>query len=169
MELKEFKLRILPLRDKLCGFAAKILGSADDAEDATQDVMMKLWNKRHELDACNSVEAFAMTMVRNTCIDMQRKDKGDTLSIDDLQIASTGSEQQFEMHEEAELVKQIIEHLPELQRNTIRMKDIEGYENDEIAEIIGCSSESVRSNLSRARKQVRTVYLQIVRERKRVC
>jgi RNA polymerase sigma-70 factor (ECF subfamily) len=73
------------------------------------------------------------------------------------------------MHEEAELVKQIIEHLPELQRNTIRMKDIEGYENDEIAEIIGCSSESVRSNLSRARKQVRTVYLQIVRERKRVC
>ncbi|KAA6308740.1 hypothetical protein EZS27_002262, partial [termite gut metagenome] len=48
-----------------------------------------------------------------------------------------------------------------------RMKDIEGYENKEIMEITGCSSESVRSNLSRARKKVRDVYLQAIQERKR--
>ena len=49
----------------------------------------------------------------------------------------------------------------------IRMKDIEEYETEEIAEITGCNAEAIRSNLSRARKKVREVYLQTIQERKR--
>ena len=47
------------------------------------------------------------------------------------------------------------------------MKDIEEYETEEIAEITGCNAEAIRSNLSRARKKVRDVYLQTIQERKR--
>ena len=46
------------------------------------------------------------------------------------------------------------------------MKDVE-YETEEIAEITGCSSEAIRSNLSRARKKVRDIYLQTIQQRKR--
>jgi RNA polymerase sigma-70 factor (ECF subfamily) len=47
------------------------------------------------------------------------------------------------------------------------MKDVEEYETEEIMEITGCSSESVRSNLSRARKRVREIYLQTIKEKTR--
>lgn len=65
---------------------------------------------------------------------------------------------------------EIINSLPHLQRTIMRMKDIEGYETDEIAEITGCGPEAIRSNLSRARKKVRDIYLQTIqgkRERRK--
>lgn len=49
----------------------------------------------------------------------------------------------------------------------MRMKDVEEYESEEIAQITGCSAEAIRSNLSRARKKVRDIYLQTIQERKR--
>ncbi len=64
------------------------------------------------------------------------------------------------------LMHEIIDSLPNLQRTIMRMKDIEGYETDEIAEITGCGPEAIRSNLSRARKKVRDVYLRTIQERK---
>lgn len=47
------------------------------------------------------------------------------------------------------------------------MKDVQEYETEEIAEITGCSAEAIRSNLSRARKKVRDIYLQTIQEEKR--
>ena len=62
---------------------------------------------------------------------------------------------------------EIIDSLPNLQRAIMQMKDIQGYETDEIAEITGCGPEAIRSNLSRARKKVRDIYLQTIQEKKR--
>ena len=60
-----------------------------------------------------------------------------------------------------------IDSLPTLQRTIIQMKDVQEYETEEIAEITGCSAEAIRSNLSRARKKVRDIYLQTIQEEKR--
>jgi RNA polymerase sigma-70 factor (ECF subfamily) len=73
----------------------------------------------------------------------------------------------IEMKDEYRLIREIIESLPPLQQTIIQMKDVEEYEMEEIMEITGCRSESIRSNLSRARKRVREVYLQTIQERKR--
>ena len=64
-------------------------------------------------------------------------------------------------------MQEIINSLPTVQRTIMRMKDIEGYETDEITKITGCSSEAIRSNLSRARKKVRDIYIQAIQEKKR--
>lgn len=72
----------------------------------------------------------------------------------------------MEIKDEIRLMHEIIDSLPNLQRTIMRMKDIEGYETDEIAEITGCGPEAIRSNLSRARKKVRDVYLRTIQERK---
>ena len=143
MELKEFKITVLPLR-------------------------AKLWNKRLELEQYRSIEAFAMTLTHNICIDMWRCKRNDTLSLDIVQAASpTGTpERLLEIKDEIRLMHEIIDSLPNLQRTIMRMKDIEGYETDEIAEITGCGPEAIRSNLSRARKKVRDVYLRTIQERK---
>jgi RNA polymerase sigma-70 factor (ECF subfamily) len=166
MEIKKFKILVLPLRSKLNGYACKLLDNTEDAQDATQEVMMKLWERRDELEKYHSIEAFAMTLIHNTCIDMQRTKKTNLPLIETLnEDFTTSAEHLLEIRSEVELVKQIIEALPDIQRLTIQMKDVEGYENEEIAEIIGGNVETVRSNLSRARKKVRDMYLQIMKER----
>ena len=168
MELKQFKISVLPLRNKLLNYARKLTESPDDAEDAVQEVLLKLWNKRLELEQYRSIEAFAMTLTHNICIDMWRCKRNDTLSLDIVQAASpTGTpERLLEIKDEIHLMHEIIDSLPNLQRTIMRMKDIEGYETDEIAEITGCGPEAIRSNLSRARKKVRNVYLRTIQERK---
>ena len=168
MELKEFKITVLPLRAKLMGYARKLTDEPEDAEDAVQEVLLKLWNKRLELEQYRSIEAFAMTLTHNICIDMWRCKRNDTLSLDIVQAASpTGTpERLLEIKDEIHLMHEIIDSLPNLQRTIMRMKDIEGYETDEIAEITGCGPEAIRSNLSRARKKVRDVYLRTIQERK---
>ena len=168
MELKEFKITVLPLRAKLLNYARKLNDEPEDAEDAVQEVLLKLWNKRLELEQYRSIEAFAMTLTHNICIDMWRCKRNDTLSLDIVQAASpTGTpERLLEIKDEIRLMHEIIDSLPNLQRTIMRMKDIEGYETDEIAEITGCGPEAIRSNLSRARKKVRDVYLRTIQERK---
>ena len=168
MELKEFKITVLPLRAKLFNYARKLTDEPEDAEDAVQEVLLKLWNKRLELEQYRSIEAFAMTLTHNICIDMWRCKRNDTLSLDIVQAASpTGTpERLLEIKDEIHLMHEIIDSLPNLQRTIMRMKDIEGYETDEIAEITGCGPEAIRSNLSRARKKVRDVYLRTIQERK---
>ena len=168
MELKQFKITVVPLRDKLLNYARRMTDDPSDAEDAVQEVLLKLWNKRLELEQYRSIEAFAMTLTHNICIDMWRCKRNDTLSLDIVQAASpTGTpERLLEIKDEIHLMHEIIDSLPNLQRTIMRMKDIEGYETDEIAEITGCGPEAIRSNLSRARKKVRDVYLRTIQERK---
>jgi len=160
MELKEFKITVLPLRAKLLNYARKLTDEPEDAEDAVQEVLLKLWNKRLELEQYRSIEAFAMTLTHNICIDMWRCKRNDTLSLDIVQAASpTGTpERLLEIKDEIHLMHEIIDSLPNLQRTIMRM--------NEIAEITGCGPEAIRSNLSRARKKVRDVYLRTIQERK---
>ena len=149
MELKQFKITVVPLRDKLLNYARRMTDDPSDAEDAVQEVMLKLWNLRQKLDEYRSIEAVAMTMTHHLCMDLWR------------------AKRLLEEKDEFRLMREIIDSLPTLQRTIIRMKDIEEYETEEIAEITGCNAEAIRSNLSRARKKVREVYLQTIQERKR--
>ena len=76
-------------------------------------------------------------------------------------------EKLYEIEDEVRLIKEIIETLPPLQRSIMRLKDIEEYETEEIAQITGCSPEAIRKNLSRARKNVREIYLNISTNKKK--
>lgn len=170
MELKQFKITVLPLRDKLLNYARKLTESPDDAEDVVQEVLLKLWNKRLELEQYRSIEAFAMTMTHNLCIDMWRTKRTTDVSLEYMQNANSNSgtpERLLEIKDEIRLMHEIIDSLPTLQRTIMRMKDIEEYETEEIGDITGCNPEAIRSNLSRARKKVREVYLKTIQERTR--
>ena len=156
-------------RDKLLSYARKLTDDHSDAEDAVQEVMLKLWNLRPKLDEYHSIEALAMTMTHHTCMDILRGKHPDNLSLDSVQAASPVAtpERLLEEKDEFSLMRHIISTLPPLQQTILRMKDVEEYETEEIAEITGCSSEAIRSNLSRARKKVRDIYLQTIQQRKR--
>ena len=169
MELKQFKIDVLPLRDKLLNYARKLTEDPSDAEDAVQEIMLKLWNMRQKLDEYQSIEALAMTMTHHLCMDIWRAKRPDSLSLEQVQAPSQSAtpERLLEEKDEFRLMRKIIDSLPTLQRTIIQVKDVQEYETEEIAEITGCSAEAIRSNLSRARKKVRDIYLQTIQEEKR--
>ena len=173
MELQEFKIKILPLRGKLYNYARKLCDDPLDAEDAIQEVFIKLWKLRDELDKYNSTEAFAIRITHNLCMDMWRTKKPTGASLEIVQLSDSkenAPDKKLEEKDSYDLMRNIIDSLPSLQRTIIYMKDVEGYETEEIGEITGCAPEAIRSNLSRARKKARDLYLQAIKERrKNIC
>jgi RNA polymerase sigma-70 factor (ECF subfamily) len=75
MTSEEFKEKVFVLKDKLYRFSKQILADDMDAQDAVQDVLMKLWTVKDELQRYESIEAFAMTMTKNRCLDKLRQKK----------------------------------------------------------------------------------------------
>ena len=162
MNLETFKNRILPLQDLLQSYAKKVLANENDAEDAVQETLLKLWCIRNQLASHPHVEGYAMLTMKNICIDKIRQRKY-TISIDDAEVKTTlsSSFDNIDNRNSVDIVRKIIERLPDLQRMIIQMRDVEGYEISEIAEITNSNISAVKVNLSRARKRVRDEFSKI--------
>lgn len=161
MSHERFKAEILPIRDHLFHTARQILSDEDDAEDAVQEVLLRLWNLRDTLGKYDSLPAFATTVTKNHCLDKLRVKKR-TDTIDEAIHNRAAAENPYlsvERKNTVEVLQRIIDALPPLQQAIIKMKDVEEYEVEEIAEITGTNIEAVRVNLSRARKKVREEYI----------
>ncbi|MCD7916774.1 MAG: RNA polymerase sigma factor [Tannerellaceae bacterium] len=167
MELETFKHTVLPLREKLQHIAYMLTDNRADAEDVVQETFLKLWKIRDQLDQHRSVEALAVMVTKNTALDTlkARKPKAPKLEMTFLEAGTGGPAERLEQKDAVDCIRQLIDRLPSLQQITIRMKDIEGYELSEIAEITGTQVETVRVNLSRARKRVREQFLAINQEK----
>ncbi|MDR2534261.1 MAG: sigma-70 family RNA polymerase sigma factor [Tannerellaceae bacterium] len=166
MELERFKTTVLPLRNRLMNIALRLLGTKCDAEDVVQDAFLKLWHIRSKLNGYRSVEALAVTVTKNLALDALKKRNLITESAADrlqLDTADNHSPLIPEYRDEINCIKRIVEMLPPLQQSIVRMKDIEGYEVAEIAEITGTMPEAIRVNLSRARKKIKEQYMRLNR------
>ena len=75
MTRTDFNDLIQQLSRKLYGFAFRILRNQEEAEDAVQEIFIKLWKMGQKLDEYNSIDALATTMTKNYCIDQIRKQK----------------------------------------------------------------------------------------------
>jgi RNA polymerase sigma-70 factor (ECF subfamily) len=156
MRIEQFKSDIVPLQQKLLATAFRLLQNEEDAEDTVQETLLRLWNMRRELDTVLNPAAFAMQITKNSCIDRLRNRKEQT-NVTDFLFGSNNETPylQAERQDMVRLVRQIVEHLPETQKMIIRLRDIEGYELQEIADITQTQVGAVCMNLSRARKKVR--------------
>ena len=154
---EDFKIEIFPLKDKIFRFARRLMTVHADAEDVTQEVFLKLWNKKQELRQVNNVEAYAMTMTRNLCLDKLRAAKAPFAELPAVEIRADShdpAKRTEQMHLKT-LVHKIINNLPEQQKMILQLRDIEGYEYEEIAGVLELNVNTVRVSLSRARKVVK--------------
>jgi RNA polymerase sigma factor (sigma-70 family) len=157
MNQNEFVLLITPFRDKVFRLAKRLLVSTEEAEDATQEVLVKLWHKNEGLKGYRSVEAFAMTITKNYCLDQLKSKRATNLSIVHTNYTDRepSLQQKLEDNDSLNWVEKIINQLPEQQRLIIQMRDIEQYEFEEIAKILDMNETAIRVALSRARKTIR--------------
>lgn len=157
MNLEDFKKQVLPLKNKLFRFANRLLENREEAEDMVQEVFIKLWNRRDKLDEYRSVEALAMVTTRNLCLDKLKRRKITIERMENLKDEMTDSQQdqKTDLSDIVHKIHQIIQTLPEQQRSVIQLRDIEGYDFEEIAELLDMNENAVRVSLSRARKKIR--------------
>jgi RNA polymerase sigma-70 factor, ECF subfamily len=151
----EFNQKVYSLRDQLYRFARRILSDSDEAYDSVQDVMLKLWNKRTELNEKQSIPSYAYTITRNVCFDKLKHQK--IIKQGEVELTKlTKSEISFnDEAEKFELVRRVICSLPVLQQEIMQLRDVEGLEMNEIEKITGLTENAIRVNLSRARQKVR--------------
>ncbi len=157
MTTEEFKQKVLPVKDKIYRLAKRILNDIEESEDVVQEVFYRLWSRKDELAAYRSIEAFAMIVTKNMCLD-KVKAKGyhkDQLSEWNAPVDMRSPERIAEIEDEVRSVHQAIGQLPEQQRMIIQMRDVEGMEYEEIAEIMQMNLNALRVSLSRARKTIR--------------
>ncbi len=154
----EFDLRVLSMKDSIFRLAMSMLGCRAEAEDATQDILEKLWRQRGGLGRYGNVEAFVYTSARNSCIDRIRGRNVRLVKTEDIAHENPRTadiSHGIEMKDTKEVLERIIAALPEKQQLAIHLRDVEEMEFAEIAEITGMDEANVRVSLSRARKTVR--------------
>lgn len=164
--MKEISFRndILPLKDKLYRLALRITLDSAEAEDIVQDTMIRVWNKRDEWSQFNSIEAFCLTVARNLAIDRSQKSDAQNIELTiETQEMSDGStpERQLEQNEQMDLVRKLINELPEKQRTIIQLRDIEEKSYKEIADVMQLTEDQVKVNLFRARQRIKAKYNEI--------
>lgn len=161
MNQNEFVNLIAPFKDKIFRVSRRLLVSTEEAEDATQEVLVKLWNKKESLSNYNSVEALAMTMTKNYCLDQLKSKRAGNLKIvhNNFTDREAGLQQKIEDVDSLNWVEKIIDQLPEQQKLIVQMRDIEQYEFEDIAKILEMNETAVRVALSRARKTIREFML----------
>lgn len=157
MNSKDFKQNVLSLSDRIFPMLARMLGNDADAKDAVQEIMIKLWDRRKQLGNHPNLTGFVFLTARNYCIDLLKKKRPELVSSDSQAavLESDTGQGSFELKELTLIVEEILKKLPEQQKEIMMMRDIDGYEFDEIAAAMQLKVEHIRVLLSRARKQVR--------------
>ena len=159
MNQNEFIAIVSPFKDKCFRLAKRLLVSTEEAEDATQEVLVKLWNRNETLSELKSVEAMAMTMTKNYCLDQLKSKRAGNMTIvhSNYKDSQASLDQKLEDEDSLSWVEKIINDLPEQQKLIIQMRDIEQYEFEEIAKILDMNETAIRVALSRGRKTIREI------------
>lgn len=156
MKQAEFVHTILPFKDRLYRIAKRYLVSSDEANDAVQEVFLKLWKHKKSLKKYRSAEAFAITMTKNYCLDRLKSKQASTLKIVHSNYQNHENlEAEIEANDGVALVFKIMDSLPEQQKLILQLRDVEQFEFSEIAKMTNNTETAVRVALSRARKKVR--------------
>ncbi len=147
---------------KLYALAWRILNHREEAEDAVQEVFIRIWKMGEKVREYDSVEALAATMLKNHCIDLLRSRKRRISGEAVLQAVPVPSDPSpsdiLEGKESGEIIGMLIGQLPENGRQALNMRELEGLTYEEIAERTGQNVNALRVTVSRARKWLRDEY-----------
>lgn len=150
MTTKEYNHCVRHLGDDLYRFALRYANLSAAAEDAVQDVFADLWERRSEVES-EGARGWLIRALYRRLVDMHRHDEV-------VRNAQVTQENEYRQHEDFEL-KDALAHalatLPEQQRMLVLLRDLEGYEYAEMAQMTGLSEQQVGVYLFRARKQLK--------------
>ena len=155
--MNEIKEIWLPLSDRFYRVAYHILESQEDAEDAVQELYLKLIKIPDKLSNIQDPAAYGITMLRNICIDIiRRREKLKSEELHEYMIADASSPDKVATEKDKlRILIHEIDKLPQKQSMVLKMRTIEGLEYDEISQRTGLSQVNIRVLISIARKTLK--------------
>ncbi len=141
---------------KMMGVCLRYMGGNDEAQDILQDAFIKIFNKLPSYKQTGSLEGWIRRIIVNTALDHIRKNKKflNNVEVDSVTYLLEGESFIIESLNAKDLLK-IIHKLPEGYRMVFNLFAIEGYSHKEIAELLGVTVSTSKSQYSRARKMLR--------------
>ncbi|WP_124980648.1 RNA polymerase sigma factor [Nonlabens xiamenensis] len=157
MNQKTFIKTFQEVQPKMYFLSKRLLTSHEEAADAVQEVMVKLWEKRTQLKKVKNKEAYAMQMVKNFSLDRLKSKQASHLKIvhSNYDSEDLNAQDQLERRTEVKMVRKMIAELPEQYRSILHLRDIQNYDFESIETIMDMKSTAVRVALSRARKMLK--------------
>lgn len=156
IDKEEFKRVIIPCGRRMFVTARVILGDDEEASDAVQQAIIKLWEQHDTLPELINPEMFCQTVIKRICLNIlrsRRKWVGDEI------LVTVGSENNdFENRDQLNHLRNLISRLPENQQKVLNLSVFGECSNEEISELTGESGANVRQLLSRARKKLKKLY-----------
>ena len=135
--------------------ALRLTGNRQDAQDAAQEVFLRLHRSLGRMDDSRNLTGWLYRVTVNVCRDILRKRRY-TDSLEDARVAVPSSaEAELSRAQQLKLVEEALRTLPEKERAAVALRDIEGLSTREVAEILGSSEATVRSQISAARMKIR--------------
>jgi RNA polymerase sigma-70 factor, ECF subfamily len=156
-DVSAFERIVLRYERRVMSLAWRLLGKPEDAQDASQEVFLRAYRYLHRFDVRRPFEPWLMKMTVNVCHDLGRKRLQQPDSMRDPDAVRGMGTPHDELHSEEQkrMLYKALQELPEKERAAIVLRDIEGLTTAEVAEILGSSEATVRSQISTARLKIR--------------
>lgn len=142
------------LTQRVMGHAYRLLGNHAEAEDVTQEAMLRLWKIAPDWRQGEAkVTTWLYRVVANLCIDLRRRARGVALdSIPEPEDGRASVTDHMQAEARAEALQTALDQLPDRQRQAVVLRHIEGLANPEIAEIMEITTEAVESLTARGKR-----------------
>ncbi len=157
-----FRTDVLPLKNEIFRLAMRITLNRQDAEDIVQETMLKVWSRREQWAEIASMEAFCLTICHNLALDrVKRMSRQTSTSLDSETYEraddsyNSDPEEQTVQRDRLQIVRHLMDTLPEKQRICIQLRDIEGKSYKDIAAVMGITEQQVKVNIFRARQTIK--------------
>jgi len=144
---------------KLFAFSRKYIYNADDASEIVQEVFLRIWEKRENIDESQSFSAYVIQAAKHRIFNGFRKKVNEQAYIDFLAFGDNShanfTERQVDYMEVKQKAEEAINALPEKRQEIFRLSREDGLKNKEIAERLGISIKTVENQMGEALKTLR--------------
>jgi RNA polymerase sigma-70 factor (ECF subfamily) len=159
---REFEALVDAYLDRLVRYAARRLGSIQDAEDVVQEVFVRAYMERVKCQAVVRTGPYLYRMVANACTDFLRKRRSCVASLEDIEPEEPCSNERnpseaAALNEETRRAEELLRLLPEGQAEVVRLRVFGELGLREIAETLGCPVDTVSSRLRYGFKKLRQI------------
>jgi RNA polymerase sigma-70 factor (ECF subfamily) len=156
-DLQSFDQIMILHQRRVLHTALRILGNLQDAQDATQEVFLRLYKYLDRFDTSRSLSPWLYRLTVNVCHDITKK-RPQTSELPETLTANSSDHSA-----DIQIMTQALATLPEKERSALVLRDIEGLSTKEVAEILGSTETTVRSQISRARIKLKEFRNRVLR------
>lgn len=163
-DTQAFEQLLIRYQRQVLGTAIRLLGNIDDAQDAAQEVFLRLHKYLYKFDEEKEFLPWLYQVTTNTCRDIARKRaRASTVSLEQEQangkLDNIASKEDIEIElnisQEKKIISDALESLSERERTAIVLRDIQGLETKDVARILGTAEATIRSQISMARIKIK--------------